>query len=189
MRRGVMAVCGLTVLAAFALTVECASASTRSSGAFGPSIPRGGGTVNFTAFSNNDGPTSVLVLTGDVGDYGHAVRITTSGSKTQDNELRLSMSRGSFRLDIAGIEGKLVKALGSDFPTNAKTCSGLEVVAGTAPIVSGSGTQAYAGLYGTFHLKITINEVEKWPNCPRNDTSPYLAQSVFIDGSGSVSLK
>jgi hypothetical protein len=193
MRKRTFAVGGICiVLAASALVVASASASTKalnSSAAFGPSIPKGGGLVNFTAYSDNDGPTSVLILTGDIGDYGHAVRITTSGSATQDNELQLAMSRGSFRLDISNIEGKLAKAVNSDFPTNGTTCSGLEEVSGTAPIVSGSGTRAYSGLQGTFHLNISINEVERWPACPKNDTSPYLAQTVFISGSGSVTLR
>jgi hypothetical protein len=175
-----------------AVAVGGASASTKnptSLAAFGPQIPKAGGTVNLSAYSDNDGPSSTLVLTGVIGDYGHAVRMTTSGSAKQDDELELSMSRGSFRLDIAGIEGKLVRAVTSDFPTNGTTCSGLEVVAGKAPIVSGSGTRAYEGVQGTFHLVISINEVEKWPACPKDDTSPYFAQTVFISGSGAVSLK
>jgi hypothetical protein len=180
------------MLATSAMVVGSASASPKNSKslvAFGPHIPKAGGTVNFSAYSDNDGPTSTLVLTGVIGDYGHAVRMTTSGSKTQDNELQLTMSEGSFRLDIAGIEGELVRAVSTDFPTNGTTCSGLEVVTGNAPIVSGSGTRAYEGLQGTFRLTISINEVEKWPACPKDDTSPYLAQTVFISGSGSVSPK
>lgn len=180
-----------TVLAATVVSTASVSAAPldpKSADAFGPHIPNAGGTVNLTAYSDNDGPTSSLVLTGVIGDYGHAMRTTTSGSKAQDDELQLTMSRGSFRLDIAGIEGKLLAAFSSDFPTNGTTCSGLEVAAGKAPIVSGSGTRAYIGLHGTFHLVISINEVEKWPSCPKDDTSPYLAQTVYISGSGWVSL-
>ena len=47
------------------------------------------------------------------------------------------------------------------FRPNTTTCSGLEVVTGTAPIVSDTGTRDYAGLHGTFHLTISINEVEE----------------------------
>lgn len=169
-------------------SVAAAPKGSRSLMAFGPHIPKAGGRVNLTAYSDNDGPTSVLVLTGVIGDYGHAVRITTNGSKTREDELQLKMSRGSFRIDIAGIERKLVKAVNSDFPTNTTTCSGLEAVDGTAPIVSGSGTRDYEGLRGAFDLTISINEVEKWPACPKDDTSPYLAQTVVVTGSGSVSL-
>lgn len=179
----------LATTAAAGGIVAAAPKNTTSLNAFGPHIPKDGGIVNFTAYSDNDGPTSAVVLTGAIGDYGHAVRVTTSGTKAQDDDLQLTMSRGSFRLDIAGIEGKLVRAVDSDFPTNSMTCSGLEEVTGSAPIVSDTGTRDYAGLHGTFHLTISINEVERWPNCPKDDTSPYLAQTVFISGSGSVSLK
>lgn len=174
-------------LGVVALTAAGASVSPRSSGAYGPSLPKPGGTVNLTANSNNDGPTSTLILTGDIGDYGRAVRLTTHGSKTPDDELQLSMTRGSFRLDITSLEDRLLRAFGRGFPTNEKTCSGVIEVSGTAPIVSGSGVRAYSGLHGSFHLTISINEVESWPTCPKNDTSPCLAQSVSSVGSGLVS--
>jgi hypothetical protein len=156
--------------------------------AAGPHVPRSGGKVNLTSFSNNDGPTSKVVLTGSIGDYGSAVRMSTGGS-LKDSELKLEMTRGSFRLDIAVIESELVKSAGSGFPTNQATCSGLLDVTAASPIVSGSGTGAYRGIHGTFHLTVSINEVESWPVCPKTDTSPYLSQTAFITGSGLVSLK
>jgi hypothetical protein len=178
------------VIATTAVVSASASATTKSSKSSTASrshIPKNGGMVNLTAYSDNDGPTSDVVLTGVIGDYGHAVRMSTSGSR-QDDELQLALSRGSFRLDISGVEGKLEKALGTDFPTNTATCSGFESVTGTAPIMSGSSTGAYTGLQGTFHLTVSVNEVASAP-CPENDTSPYLAQTVFISGVGLVSLK
>ncbi|MGC2174287.1 MAG: hypothetical protein WA614_02355 [Acidimicrobiales bacterium] len=156
--------------------------------AAGPHVPKSGGKVNLTSFSNNDGPTSKVVLTGSIGDYGNAVRMSTGGS-LEDNELKLEMTRGSFRLDIAVIESELVQSAGSGFPTNQATCSGLLDVTAASPIVSGSGTGAYRGIHGTLHLTISINEVESWPVCPETDTSPYLSQTAFITGSGLVTLK
>jgi hypothetical protein len=156
--------------------------------AAGPHVPQSGGKVNLTSFSNNDGPTSKVVLTGSIGDYGSAVRMSTGGS-LKDSELKLEMTRGSFRLDIAVIESELVKSAGSGFPTNQATCSGLLDITAASPIVSGSGTGAYRGIHGTFHLTVSINEVESWPVCPKTDTSPYLSQTAFITGSGLVSLK
>jgi hypothetical protein len=155
--------------------------------AAGPRVPKSGGTVDLTSYSGTDGSTSTVVLSGSIGDYGTAVRLSTPGS-AQDNELKLEMTRGTFRLDIAGIEGKLIKSVGSDFPTNQATCSGLLDVSDAAPIVSGSGTGSYEGIHGTFHLTISINEVESWPVCPKTDTSPYLSQTAFITGSGLVTL-
>jgi hypothetical protein len=155
----------------------------------GPHVPTAGGRVNLSAYSDSDGPVSVVILTGAIGDYGKARRETSTGSKAQDDELDVALKRGSFVLDIAGIENKLLQAIDAGFPTDASTCSGLVTVDGAAPIVAGSGTGAYSSLQGFFHLTIAINEVETWPSCPKTDTAPYLAQSVFISGSGSVSLK
>ena len=41
---------------------------------------------------------------------------------------------------------------------------------------------------GSFSTTITINEVEDWPACPDTDTSPFLAQTVFLMGTGVVRL-
>jgi hypothetical protein len=169
--------------------VASASGSSRTLAA-GPHIPKDGGEVQFTGYSNNDGPKSVAVLTGAIGDYGEAIRTTNTGSTgTQYNELELSMTRGSFRLNIADIESELGRAIYGAFPTSSRTCSGEVTVAGATPVVSGAGTGAYKGLQGSLHMTITINEVEDWPTCPKTDTSPFLAQSVFITGSGTVSLR
>jgi hypothetical protein len=62
-------------------------------------------------------------------------------------------------------------------------------IEGKAPIVPGSGTGMYAKIHGSFNLTVVINEVESWPTCPKTDTSPYLAQSVFFSGLGVVTLR
>ena len=54
--------------------------------------------------------------------------------------------------------------------------------------MAGSGTGAYKGISGDFKTTVTINEVDSWPKCPRNDTTPVLSQSLFITGSGAVSF-
>jgi hypothetical protein len=155
--------------------------------AAGPHVPKKGGSVIFTGYSDNDGPKSVIVLSGVIGDYGSATRTSTSndGAFTQ---LLITVTKGSFRLDIAGIEDKLAKAIYGHFPTNPATCSGQVSIDGTTPIVGGSGTGSYKGITGTFTTTITINEVEDWPNCPETDTSPFLAQTVFLSGNGVVYL-
>lgn len=159
------------------------------SGPAGPHVPKEGGVVDMTLYSNIDGPRFSAVLTGAIGDFGKAVRTSSSGSADEEyNQLDVSVTRGAFRLDIAGVEGKLDASILGAFPTNTATCSGEIVVAGIAPIVSGSGTGAYKGIHGTFNMTITINEVERPPVCPKTDTSPFLAQSVFITASGVVAL-
>jgi hypothetical protein len=144
--------------------------------------------VRITGYSNNDGPTSRVVVTGVIGDFGKAVRTASGSSNATYNELDLRLTRGSFGLNIAGIESNLLAAITGHFPTNATTCSGEVSVSGRATVDSGSGTGAYKGLSGNVTLSITINEVESPPHCPKTDTSPFLAQTVFISGSGKVSF-
>jgi hypothetical protein len=179
-----------TAIAASALVGGGVASASKTKLAEGPHIPKGGGEVQFTGYSSGDGPKSVAVLTGAIGDYGDAIRTMSSSSGGSEyNELELSMTRGSFRLNVAGIEGELGKAIYGAFPTHSRTCSGEVSVSGTTPIIAGTGTGDYKGLQGSLHMTITINEVEEWPSCPKTDTSPYLAQSVFITGEGTVSLK
>ena len=88
-------------------------------------------------------------------------------------------------MEVSGLEGNLLRAFGG-FPTDRSTCSGNVTVSGPGPIVAGSGRGQYRGITGTFDLTITINEVDSWPNC--SGTTPYLAQSVFLSGTGRVSF-
>jgi hypothetical protein len=182
----------LAVAVAVLLTGGVVSAVPNSSkplNAAGPHVPKGGGHVELTGYSNNDGPRSTVLLTGAVGDFGEAVRSYASGTTDSEyNRLVLSLSRGSFQLGIASLESKLNAAFSGNFPSDTATCSGIVTITGSAPIVEGSGTRAYRGLSGTFTLTITINEVDSWPTCPKTDTAPFLAQTVFLTGAGTVSL-
>jgi hypothetical protein len=172
-----------SVLVVFAAaSVSGASSKSASTKPVGPRVPKSGGIVRVTGYSDNDGPTSRIVVTGAIGDFGKAVRTSS------DNELDLHLTRGSFGLNIASLEGDLASAISGHFPTNATTCSGEVTVSGGAAIDTGSGTGSYKGLRGTLRLTITINEVETPPHCPKTDTSPFLDQAVFITGSGMVSL-
>jgi hypothetical protein len=126
-------------------------------------------------------------LSGAIGDYGSATR-TGSSSSGEFNQLLIQVTKGSFRLDIAGVEAKLAKAIYGHFPTNSRTCSGQVSIEGATPIIGGSGTGSYEDIKGSFSTTITINEVEDWPACPDTDTSPFLAQTVFLMGTGVVRL-
>jgi len=170
------------------LVAQGVSGASKSGEPAGPHIPVSGGVVRITGYSDNDGPTSRVVVTGVIGDFGKAVRTNSPGSTGEYNELVVKLTRGSFGLNIGSIESDLATAISGHFPTNATTCSGEVAVTRGAAVDPGSGTGAYKGLSGNFALTITINEVQSPPNCPATDTSPYLAQSVFITGSGKVSL-
>jgi hypothetical protein len=176
----------LGVLALSSMSSLAGASSTPGAG--GRGSEKSGGVVEITAYSSNDGPSSTAVVTGAIADFGTAVRTSANGAGAQQyNRLDLKVSRGSFALDITALEERLVTAFAL-FPTNLKTCSGVEVVKASAPVATGSGTGAYKGISGSFDLVVTINEVDTWPTCPRTGQN-LLTESIFVTGSGTVSFR
>jgi len=149
--------------------------------------PGASGTARFLDYQNNDGPTSTAVLTGAIGDYGKAVSVNADGTVNPDHsdELELTLSCGSFRLDIAALDRQLVTAF-AHYPSDVATCSGVVTVTRQAPVVTGSGTGAYRGITGTFDVTMTIAEVDAKLHC--SGSSPFLAQQVVTSGTGAVSF-
>lgn len=162
------------------VSVSGASKGGQTTKPVGPHVATPGGVILITGCSDNDGPTSKVVVTGVIGDFGKAVALTHTKSSTCNS--------GSLELNIATLESDLGSAIEGHVPTNITTCSGEVTVSGGAEIDSSTETGANEGLSGTINLTITINEVEVPPRCPKTDTSPFLAQSVVITGSGTVSL-
>lgn len=143
--------------------------------------------MHLTAYTDNDGPTSTVVVTGAVGDFGKAVRSAPSGAvgSGHSDNLELKLSSGTFRINVEKLDAAFVASM-KHLATNKVTCSGTTTVTGTAPIVSGSGTGSYAGIAGTFALRITLDEVYTRPAC--TEASAYRAQMIVITGSGNVSI-
>ena len=147
----------------------------------------GGGAVSLLDYTDNDGAKSSVVLTGAIGDYGVATSVNAAGSVDPEHksQLMLALHDGSFRMDIASIDKKLVDAF-SRFPSNLSTCSGTVVASDDAPIVVGTGTGTYAGIRGSFRLTVTIAEVDAKAHC--SASSAFLSQAVVTAGSGTVEL-
>jgi hypothetical protein len=100
-----------------------------------------GGSVHLTDYAVDDGPTSTVIVTGAVGDYGTARSVNPDGTANAEHtgELLLALTRGSFRLGIADLDKRFVAAV-NQLTLAAGTCSGTVAVTGTAPVVPGSGT-------------------------------------------------
>ena len=148
---------------------------------------RGG--VYLTAYQNDDLPGAAVVLSGAIGDFGEGVTVLPNGAVDPEHssQLRLALTQGTFRIVIGPLHAKFVNAL-SHAPYDLTTCSGHAAVTGAAPVVAGSGTGAYAGISGSLTLTVTGNEVDAKPGCQPFSGSALLAQSIFITGSGTVSL-
>ncbi len=109
----------IATLAVPLLMAGCATAATQTSPtttqtsktavAGGRGTSKAGGTVEITAYSDNDGPNATVWLTGAIGDYGKAVRTYANGTVVQQyNRLDVEVTHGSFQLKIAGLGQSLV---------------------------------------------------------------------------------
>jgi hypothetical protein len=162
-------------------TASASAARTWAASATGTSA-----VAHIAAYSiNSDGPGFRVILTGPaIGDYGPAVTVYPDGRVDPEHtsEMRLELTRGSFRVSIAGLHKKLVNAFGHS-AYYAKTCSGHVSVTAAAPVVAGSGTGAYRGIRGGFEVTATVDEIDK-PPC--GAPSAFVTQIIYIAGSGTV---
>lgn len=146
-----------------------------------------GGTANIMIYGvNTDGAYWHAIVSGLIGDYGPAVSVHPDGQvdPSHSSEMELRLTDGSFRLNIAALTKKFVKATSHE-PTYPKTCSDLISVTGSTSIVPGSGTRAYRGIRGSFPVTLTLNEVQPRPCQP----SPgKWEQLITVAGSGTVSF-
>jgi ABC-type glycerol-3-phosphate transport system substrate-binding protein len=137
------------------LAAGCASAETKTPAAGGTSEARttaADGTVHLIGYSlDSDGPDFTVILTGAVGDYGPAVTVHPNGTVDPEHtsELRLGLKKGSFRLNIANLDKKVVSAT-SHWASTATCSFHLRVTAATrswqdrAPVSTGGSAGASA---------------------------------------------
>jgi len=176
------AVVGAAVLAGALAVTGCASAAATTgtastSAAWSPAAP---GHAEIMVYSiNSDGPGFRVIVAGAVGDYGPAVTVGPARS-----EMKLYLTRGSFRLSTAGLEQKFAMATRHE-PIYRGTCSDFASVPAAVPIVAGSGTGAYRGIRGSFSVTATLHEVEAAP-CPHSNA--FRWQAIVASGPGTVSL-
>jgi len=168
-------------------TRATATKTTKATEASATTVAPASRQANIMVYSiNSDGPDLRAVVTGAVGDYGPAVTVHPDGTvdPSHSSELELKLTGGSFRLSIADIDRKFVKAASHE-PIYPRTCSDYMNVTAPAPIVAGSGTGAYQGITGSFRLTMTADEVEKKPCQP---AAAFQWQVIVLAGHGTVSL-
>jgi hypothetical protein len=198
LRNRLTAILAVVTLAAALALAGCASRSAEktaysaesavASGKPSAAAAAVGGEVHIMAYSiDSDGPGFRAILAGAVGDYGPAVTVGPKGKVDPEHtsQLELKLVHGSFRLSIASI-GKKITSAYRHRPANPRTCSGSISFTAAAPVVTGSGDGAYQGISGSFMMTVTIDEVDAKPVC--NGTSRFLAQVIWLAGSGTVSF-
>jgi hypothetical protein len=174
------------------LTGGCVSASAQVARTAAATAVRtlavAGGKANIMIYAiNSDGPHFRTIVTGAVGDYGPAVSVYPNGKidPEHNSEMKLKLAHGSFRLRIAALDKKFVKAASHD-PTYPGTCSTFVKVTSTTPIVAGSGTGSYRGISGSFQVTATADEVHPRPCHPAGG---FLWQVIVLTGAGTVSFR
>ena len=188
-RNRVAAMLAIAVFAGALVAAGCVSAATKpatAAPASGRAAAATGGTANIMIYAvNTDGAYWHAIMSGVIGDYGPAVSIYPNGKvdPAYNSEMELRLTHGSFRLSIAALDKKFVKAAAHE-PVYPKTCTDLISVTGTTPIVAGSGTGAYRGIRGSFPVTLTLNEVEARP-C-HSSPGAFRAQLITVTGSGTI---
>jgi hypothetical protein len=187
MNRNRAAAAGAAVLAGALAITGCASAAATSA-ARTSSAPRTTAASRQTRIMvysiNSDGPDFRAILDGAIGDYGPAVTVLPDGKvdPSHSSELELNLTRGSFRLDIAGL-GQRFKAATSHEPVYPRTCSDYVSVTAPVAVVAGSGTGSYQRISGHLTVTATLNEDET-PPC--HGPTAFRWQAVTMSGSGFV---
>ncbi|MEY9876253.1 hypothetical protein ABH931_005763 [Streptacidiphilus sp. MAP12-33] len=181
-KRRVLPVVAAVAVGGAVLIATSASASPSEAGA---SAHRGA--VHFSSFTDNDGPSASVILTGALGDFGESVSVNPDGSVSTGHagQMKLVLSQGSFRIDFGALDQQLLAAIGAH-PMDTRSCAGHVTTTGTAVVVPGSGDGAYRGIAGTFHLTVTLDELVARNQC--DWTGATLRQSIVVLGSGELSL-
>lgn len=176
------ALAGALTLAGCTAATAAASGTTKASAGQPASPP---GLTHVIAYSiNTDSPVLTAVLSGAIGDYGPAEEISpgSTGVSAHGGELELKLTRGTFGLNIAGIDTKFVEGTSHE-PVFPRTCSTYVSVSDAVPIVPESGTGAYQGIAGTFAMTLTLNEVHA---SPCTTSLGILRQVIVLSGAGKV---
>jgi len=180
-----------TALAGALTLVGCMAAATSSTAATSGTKANSGkpasppGLTHVTAYSiNTDNPILASVVSGAIGDYGPAQEVSpgSTGVSAHGGELELKLTRGTFGLNIAGIDAKFVEGTSHE-PVFPRTCSTYVSVSDAVPIVPGSGTGAYRGIAGTFAMTLTLNEVH---DSPCTTSLSILRQVIVLSGAGNI---
>jgi hypothetical protein len=147
------------------------------------------GTANLDVYSiNSDGAYFRAVLSGSIGDYGPATAIYPDGQvdPEHNSELELSLSHGSFRLNVAGLDQEFIKHL-AHYPDYPATCSEYVSFTARVPVVAGSGTGSYRGITGDFTLSVTGNEALTSPGSCTKGPWTRLWEVLVFAGPGTLS--
>jgi hypothetical protein len=176
------------VLTGVALLSVSALAAAAVEGAAAATAPAGGRIAIWTTPSN--GPTSKIVITGAIGDYGTATTIDKNGKPDNNGDyVKIALKQGSFEVNSVVLNKKTDNA--APTMTNMATCSA--EFGGSGPVTLFDGKGGYAGISGTLRITETFAAVggryasgAKKGQCNLSNNSEPLAFWGSITGAGQV---
>jgi len=180
---GALTLAGCT--AAAASSTAATSGTAQAGAGNSASLP---GLTHVMAYSiNTDNPVLTSVVSGAIGDYGPAEEVSpgSTGVSAHGGELELTLTRGTFRLNIADIDTKFTEGTSHE-PVFPRTCSTYVSVSDAVPVVPGSGTGTYQGIAGTFAMTLTLNEVH---DSPCTTSLSILRQVIVLSGAGQITTR
>lgn len=132
------------------------------------------------------GPTSSIVLTGAIGDYGTSLYVDKSGKVTINGQYqKVTLQRGGFMVNTVALSQK---ALVANRHVNVATCSFHFAVTANATLSGGTG--AYRGIRGVFRMTeqfAGVGAIESG-QCTLPSSARMLALWGSITGQGAVTF-
>jgi hypothetical protein len=171
---------GLVIAAAMIFTPSLANAA-----------PSGGQIRVWVTPGPNDSPTSDILVTGAIGDYGKATSHDKNGKiDASGNYVTIKLQKGTFEVNSVALDAKANNAQPTDNPT---TCSAYLTVA--APVTLSQGTGAYKGISGTIIITETfaflgprVMTGARKGQCNNGNNVQPLSQYGQLTGVGAVSF-
>jgi hypothetical protein len=152
----------------------------------------GGGQTKAYATINSTGGGGPIIFIGAIGDSGTVQNENGSGRVDPNgNFVRVSLSKGAFRLDITKLNHQADNAQPAIYRTS---CSALLTTSGPATVSHGTG--AYSGISGTLTVNLTVAFIgprvtsgSKKGQCNFVTTARPVAARAFVTATGNVTFR
>lgn len=132
------------------------------------------------------GPTSSIVLTGAIGDYGTSLYVDKTGKVTANGQYqKVTLQHGGFMVNTVALSQK---ALVANRHVNTATCSFHFAVTANATVFGGTGTyQAIRGVFRMTERFAGVGAVDSG-QCTLPSSARMLALWGSITGQGAVTF-
>jgi hypothetical protein len=152
-----------------------------------------GGSVRVLATSSGNGKGGNVLLTGAVGDRGTTRKVNKAGKPDANgNYVRLSLSKGTFELNVTKIDAAANRAF-STLKVDSATCSASAAFSGPATVMSGTGL--YKGITGKTELTVSYGFIlprftsgAHAGQCNEGNSATPTAGLQVVQGAGTVSF-